>query len=168
MRLDTYYETSRVHHPSSLFVTGGTYHRKTATALHFIKAQTVLHVIQGPTAAYTDILLQSFFHPETLQTSEVNFIKPGHPFGYFRHSCDPNCGINESLQLVTIRDIKAGEELCWDYATYTVDYQRTYSCDCNTAKCRRIIGNFDLVPGVIQQHYLSHKIVMPYLASLAL
>ncbi len=35
---------------------------------------------------------------------------------FLNHSCDPNCGINVSLKIVTMRDIEPGEELTFDYA----------------------------------------------------
>ena len=43
-------------------------------------------------------------------------------FGYMNHSDNPNVGLyvkdeSELLPFVALRDIKAGEELFWDYRT---------------------------------------------------
>lgn len=36
--------------------------------------------------------------------------------GVFNHSCEPNAGFRSSIVLEAIRDIKAGEEITFDYA----------------------------------------------------
>ena len=61
-----------------------------------------------------------------LQIDDDLFLASTPPFDsadYVNHSCDPNCGIVGSVLLVTMRDVDAGEELCFDYAmTDSDDY----------------------------------------------
>ena len=61
-----------------------------------------------------------------LQIDDELFLASALPFDdadYVNHSCEPNCGIVGSVLLVTMRDVAAGEELCFDYAmTDTDDY----------------------------------------------
>ena len=61
-----------------------------------------------------------------LQIDDDLFIASELPFDdadFVNHSCDPNCGIVGSVLMVTMRDVAAGEELCFDYAmTDTDDY----------------------------------------------
>ena len=62
---------------------------------------------------------------------------PFAPADLVNHSCEPNCGIIGSCVLVTMRDVAAGEELCFDYAmTDTNDYDE-FVCSCGTPSCRR-------------------------------
>ena len=64
---------------------------------------------------------------------------------YINHSCDPNCVPeieNGKIFIYALRDIKPGEELCYDYA-----YEREgednedaiYPCRCGSGKCRGTI-----------------------------
>ena len=63
-----------------------------ATIPHF--TQRVLQVEEGL------YMLQ----PEPLESSD-----------YFNHSCSPNAGFSGQIALVAMRDIKHGEEVCFDY-----------------------------------------------------
>lgn len=61
---------------------------------------------------------------------------------HLNHCCDPNCGFNENGDLVTIREVKIGEELCYDYGmahTYPLFH---LVCKCGSKNCRgTITGN---------------------------
>lgn len=66
------------------------------------------------------------------------------PDWLMNHSCNPNAGSpREAFTIRALRDIKAGEEICYDYES---DYQfsayrpfRTFKCRCGTQTCRGII-----------------------------
>ena len=62
---------------------------------------------------------------------------PFDPADYVNHSCDPNCGIVGSVLLVTMRDVAAGEELCFDYAMTDSDDYDMFGCDCGTRSVPR-------------------------------
>ena len=71
-----------------------------------------------------------------LQIDDDLFIASELPFDdadYVNHSCDPNCGIVGSVLLVTMRDVAAGEELCFDYAMTDTDDYDEFECSCGTA-----------------------------------
>ncbi len=57
---------------------------------------------------------------------------PFDPADFVNHSCDPNCGIVGSVLLVTMRDVEAGEELCFDYAMTDSDDYDMFECSCGT------------------------------------
>lgn len=64
-----------------------------------------------------------------------------HPDAYINHSCAPNAAIRfdrPKVHLVALRDIAAGEEVTFDYATL---YVRPWSmeCRCGAAVCRGTI-----------------------------
>ena len=62
----------------------------------------------------------------------------GHGMGMFvNHSCDPNCETDEidgRIFIKTLRDLKAGEELTYDYWLY--DGHDEAPCHCGSKNCR--------------------------------
>ena len=63
----------------------------------------------------------------------------GHGMAMFiNHSCDPNCVTeqddNGRVWITAVRDIKAGEELTYDYLLYDGDDDAP--CHCGSPKCR--------------------------------
>lgn len=56
---------------------------------------------------------------------------------FLNHSCDPNCETDEQegrIWISAIRDIRAGEELCYDYNLY--DGRGDADCNCGSTNCR--------------------------------
>jgi SET domain-containing protein len=86
------------------------------------------------------------------------------PFLYSNHSCNPNCGINPAFEMIALRDIRAGEELFWDYSTSMLERHWTMKCACGEKNCRKNITDFDLLPQKIQSKYLELNIVFPFIA----
>jgi SET domain-containing protein len=62
---------------------------------------------------------------------------PWNPAKYINHSCNPNCKykiINNHIWIFSIRDIKKGEELNYDY-DYDLDNYQDHLCKCNSKDC---------------------------------
>jgi hypothetical protein len=63
----------------------------------------------------------------------------GHGIAMFiNHSCDANCETEEidgRVWIMAIRDIAAGEELCYDYCLYDGDEEEA-ACNCGAKNCR--------------------------------
>lgn len=59
----------------------------------------------------------------------------------FNHSCDPNIGVKGQIVIVSRRDIRKGEELCFDYETTEIEGcgGLPFNCTCNSSKCRKKI-----------------------------
>ncbi|HOG29462.1 MAG TPA: SET domain-containing protein-lysine N-methyltransferase, partial [Vicinamibacterales bacterium] len=56
------------------------------------------------------------------------------------HSCNPNTAFS-GLNLVALRDIRAGEELTVDYGTFYDGRMTPFDCACGSPSCRgRIVG----------------------------
>jgi SET domain len=56
------------------------------------------------------------------------------------HSCDPNAGfITGEPILYALRDIAAGEEVCWDYSTSISCADWALDCCCGAANCRGVV-----------------------------
>mgnify|MGYP001578012770 CR=1 FL=1 len=83
---------------------------------------------------------------------------------YVNHSCDPNTGlVQKTLTLIALRDIKAGEEITWDYSTYILDDPWTIPCLCESPMCRKNIADWSSLPEDCQQRYIGHGIVPDYI-----
>jgi len=74
---------------------------------------------------------------------------------FINHSCEPNVGPDGQITFVALRNIKAGEELCYDYAMTT---NRGYKlqCNCGSKNCRRIITGRDWKRKDLQKKYGNH------------
>ncbi len=68
----------------------------------------------------------------------------GNEARFINHSCDPNCESmiqDGHVYIESIRDIRAGEELTYDYmlerpGRYRPEYDERYACHCGAANCR--------------------------------
>ena len=68
------------------------------------------------------------------------------------HSCDANVGVKDLFKLTAMRDIPAGEELCWDYAM-SENNQWSVECKCGSGKCRGKSGRYDDLPQEARDRY---------------
>jgi len=79
------------------------------------------------------------------------------PARFFNHSCDPNCDAENtggSILFHARRDIKAGEEITFNYG-YDLENYREYPCRCGAANCVGYIVAEELFATVA---WKSHKI----------
>jgi len=61
---------------------------------------------------------------------------------FFNHSCSPNAGFYGQITLVAMKEIEAGEEVCFDYAMCDGSSYDEFDCSCGSENCRgRITGN---------------------------
>ena len=59
------------------------------------------------------------------------------PARFINHSCNPNCKykiINNHIWIISIRDIKEGEELNYDYG-YDLEGYKDHPCKCGSKGC---------------------------------
>ena len=74
----------------------------------------------------------------------IDATRRGNSARWINHSCSPNCEIEEEGRRVFIdagRDIRAGEELTYDYnlqigEKHTKKAQREHACFCGARRCR--------------------------------
>jgi len=72
------------------------------------------------------------------------------------HSCDPNCGLRidgTDVQLIALRDIAAGEEICFDYSTTMNEDDFEMPCRCGAPRCRGLIRDFKHLPTDLKRRY---------------
>jgi hypothetical protein len=83
------------------------------------------------------------------------------PGDSINHSCAPNCGAGNAVQIVTMREIEPGEELTFDYAmTDGSDYDE-FECLCGSNECRGTIRGSDWRRRSLHERYKGF--VSPYL-----
>ena len=62
---------------------------------------------------------------------------PWNPARFLNHSCEPNCEtdrIGDRIWVIAVRDIRAGEELTFNYG-YSLEDYREHECRCGAAGC---------------------------------
>jgi SET domain-containing protein len=62
---------------------------------------------------------------------------------HMNHSCDGNVGCDRKGDFVAIRNIKRGDELCFDYALVISNSKFALRCHCGERKCRKMITGDD-------------------------
>lgn len=84
------------------------------------------------------------------------------PTDCFNHSCDPNLGFSGQIGLIALRDIRAGEELTFDYAMSDGGPYDEFECHCGSIHCRRKITGSDWKLPQLWNKYKGY--FSPYLA----
>ena len=84
------------------------------------------------------------------------------PNDCFNHSCEPNLGFFGQIGLVAMRDIKAGEELTFDYAMSDGSPYDEFECHCGLPHCRGKIKGSDWKLPELWDKYRGY--FSPYLA----
>lgn len=79
-----------------------------------------------------------------LQIEKCQWIAPfrNNPGWYINHSCNPNSGIKNSVQIVAIKNITRGEEVTFDYSTSESENEWNLKCHCKNKNCRGIIRSY--------------------------
>jgi len=90
-----------------------------------------------------------------IQVEDRHFLVP-RPIGegdYVNHSCNPNAGLSGQIGLVAMRDIKIGEEVCFDYAMCDTMPYDEFECECGQVNCRGSISGNDWRKPELQKRY---------------
>ena len=78
---------------------------------------------------------------------------------FMNHSCDPNMWIIDDTTWIARRDIRVGEELTGDCATYWgPEHHEVYKweCHCGSALCRKELSSLDWQRADLQERYGDH------------
>ena len=90
-----------------------------------------------------------------LQIDVGRYILPDPPGRYVNHSCSPNVALVDSVDLVAVRAIAAGEEICFDYSISMEDDPFELSCACGSPACRGRVAEFGTLPDALRREYLA-------------
>jgi len=122
----------------------------------------------GPVIDFAETKRRGRWECMPLQIGANRYYDTQPPGIFVNHSCQPNAGIRQDRDLVALRPIQAGEEICFDYSTTMEEQSFTMNCGCGTLRCRRVIADFSTLPREVQEEYLDNGIVMGFIARNAL
>lgn len=88
-------------------------------------------------------------------------LAPAEPADFVNHCCNPNAGMSGQIALVAMRDINAGEEVCYDYAMSDGSPYDEFECACNTPDCRGLVTGEDWRNPELWERYAGY--FSPYL-----
>jgi len=89
---------------------------------------------------------------EDHEVCPVDFNNPS-PIWFINHSCEPNmASLPDFYTGMALRDIEAGEELTYDYATLDSG-EWEFKCSCGASECRKIIRGWDWMMPELQTKY---------------
>jgi uncharacterized protein len=80
---------------------------------------------------------------------------------WVNHCCEPNAGLRGQVSLVAMRDIAAGEEICYDYAMSDGSAYDGFDCCCGATTCRRRVSGDDWMKEELWERYRGY--FSPYL-----
>ena len=107
-----------------------------------IKRRTIVAEYTGPRMTYTesDALYEHSPRTYLFGLEDGERVVDGDGIAAFiNHSCDPNCEsdvIDDRVFIRTTRNIKAGEELAYDYCLFDGDPNDPATCHCGAKNCR--------------------------------
>ncbi|MEI6493403.1 MAG: SET domain-containing protein [Verrucomicrobiota bacterium] len=128
-----------------------------------IPSDTAVHTFTGPilTSEEVEALGEASCYP--IQIAPDAYIDPLPPGRFINHSCSPNAAIRDRDVLFTLRDIKKGEELRFDYSTTMSEQRWRMDCYCGADSCRRVISDFHDLPHDLKHHYIGLGIVQDFI-----
>ena len=132
-------------------------------ASEWIRANDLVFYINGRELTYEEGLRLPCGGDHTVQIGPNRYINPQYPSKFINHSCDPNAGLRDGIRVVALRDIRPGEQVCFDYSTCVLERSWRMDCACGSPNCRRVIGDFDQLPRALQQRYIELGIVQPFI-----
>jgi D-ala D-ala ligase C-terminus/SET domain len=94
-------------------------------------------VTRNYVARYWDVKEKETFRKYAYPVSnEVFLLWDNNPANWApqNHSCDPNCSY-EGLNVVALRNIKRGEELTLNYASFLDEHMEPFNCRCGADNC---------------------------------
>jgi hypothetical protein len=108
------------------------------------------------------------FADNTFRFGPESYLSPtGYIGDFLNHSCKPNVGLrkrNNKLFLISLRNIKSGEEIFLDYSTIIGDDDIwKMKCKCGSKDCRGVIKNFGSLAENLQEAYIKQNIVPKYI-----
>lgn len=120
-------------------------------------------VFKGPPIDATHPMHHTDQGANLLQVDDRMYLLPEPPSVFVNHSCRPNAGIIKVTTLIALRDIRADEEIRFDYSTTMDEDLWTMACLCGEPGCRGVVRDFKYLPKEVQQAYLTLGIVQPFI-----
>jgi len=79
------------------------------------------------------------------------------------HSCDPNCGIRNLVEIYAVKNISEGEQITWDYRCSENSNWVLDTCLCGNERCTGFVGNYDSLPSHFKSEYKAKGMVSDWI-----
>lgn len=120
-----------------------------------IKKGEIVFIIKGKLVKFeVHNKKESSKGPNWVGISKNTWINPFEPAKNLNHSCNPSCGIKGKVQIIALRNLKAGEEITIDYSTTEMDTLWQMKCNCGSKNCRKIIKSVQFLPEKVYKKYI--------------
>lgn len=128
-----------------------------------IKKGEYIFSFTGPVIDFSETRRRGEQECMPVQFGDNKYIDTEAPGKYINHSCEPNAGIINDVDLIALEDIQVHTEIRFDYSTTMDEDSYTMDCECGKPSCRKVIGDFRLLPPEVQGRYLGMGIVMDFI-----
>lgn len=124
---------------------------KALAATRDLPPGVIVQQFQGEIITYQEVPDEKINHVICVgQAHEDKWVASETDAIYANHSCDPNCRVDDDLNLVTIKEVKEGEELTFSYNLVTEESDESYfwdprwnfECKCGSGNCQRHIDRY--------------------------
>lgn len=109
------------------------------------------------------ILKAPQYEGDPLQIGKNLYMNLEEPGRFVNHSCEPNAGVRNDVELVALKEINAGDEIYFDYSTTMDEDYWEMPCGCGNVNCRKMIKDFKYLPHSLKRKYLELNIVQKFI-----
>lgn len=128
-----------------------------------ISAGQLIHRFSGRLLTRDEVIVRGEMTMNPLQISPILYVDLRFPGVMFNHSCNPNAGIRNDIFLHALRPIEKHEEIRFDYSTTMNERYETMNCACGHHSCRKIVGDFEVLPVPVRRRYLRLRVVQSFI-----
>lgn len=120
-----------------------THYGRSLVAERDVDAGTVVAKFEGPVVhGFENVPEQEVLY--AILIAEEEWLVPESAARFINHACDPNCTVNDDLEVVTLRTVREGEEFTISYNTARPtevlpqwDPRWTFVCQCGATSCQQ-------------------------------
>lgn len=123
-----------------------TRHGKGVFVLHPVAPGERILTFRGKPLDFAGTLAKGDREGDALQIGVDAYLDLDPPGRFVNHSCEPNAGVRDRVQLISLRELAAGEEVRFDYSTTMSENHWTMECSCGSSRCRRLVRDFRWIP----------------------
>ncbi len=131
----------------------------------YFRKGDVICILTGPVIRFEDTLRKLRAQSYPLQIGPDTYLDIGAPGCFANHSCEPNAGIRNDVELTALTAIKQKQEIRFDYSTTMDENYFVMRCRCRSSRCRKMIKDFRCLSPRLRKKYLSLGVVMNFIRS---
>ena len=121
---------------------------RSLVAARDLAAGIIVATFDGPVVAFRGVPAEEIRY--ALWVGPDQWLVPMTPARFCDHSCEPNCAVDEDLNVISLRPVAEGEPLTFDYALADDpdapesfwDPRWTFHCQCGSPRCRGLIDRY--------------------------